>query len=154
MKHELANEMATAAFAAALAEVLPAGGCVIYLLGDLGAGKTTFTRHLLAALGHQGSVKSPTYTLVEPYQLATRQIYHFDLYRLSDPEELEFMGIRDYLDEGSLLLIEWPNKGEPITPSADLIVHLRYDNALDSRRHLSLETNSQLGQSILAQISV
>lgn len=132
----LEDEHATQRIAQLLAQHIRAG--IVYLNGNLGAGKTTLTRYWLQALGHKGTVKSPTYTLVEPYQLQSRAVYHFDLYRLNDPFELELMGIRDYAeDENALLLIEWPEKGQPVLARADVELTLSLDEA-QQVRHLQI----------------
>lgn len=119
----LNNEEDTQNLAEVLAQHFTAG--VIYLIGDLGAGKTTLTRYLLQTMGHKGAVKSPTYTLVEPYMIEGKDVFHFDLYRLNDPYELELMGIRDYLETpNALFLFEWPSKGGEEIPEADLIINI------------------------------
>ncbi|WP_337842317.1 tRNA (adenosine(37)-N6)-threonylcarbamoyltransferase complex ATPase subunit type 1 TsaE [Rheinheimera sp.] len=145
----LDDEMATAALARALAPLLRQGA-VLYLKGDLGAGKTTFSRYLLQALGHQGNVKSPTYTLVEPYQLGELTAYHFDLYRLRDPEELEFMGIRDYFSASTLCLIEWPERGYGLLAPADLELQLQLQCG---QRTASLTAGNSKAAQWLTQLS-
>lgn len=138
MKHHLKDQQSTLDFAAKLAALLPDKG-MVFLHGPLGAGKTTLVRGILQALGHTGSTKSPTYTLVEPYQIEQRKFYHFDLYRIDDPEELEYMGFRDYLDDCALCLIEWPDKGGDFLPLADLELSLSYEG---EQRSIKLKRNN------------
>ncbi|WP_412501108.1 tRNA (adenosine(37)-N6)-threonylcarbamoyltransferase complex ATPase subunit type 1 TsaE [Shewanella chilikensis] len=146
---QLADETQTVAFGRQLAALISAP-LTIYLTGELGAGKTTFSRGLIQALGHQGAVKSPTYTLVEPYELEGIEVYHFDLYRLSDPEELEFMGIRDYFNDRSLCIIEWPEQGMGCLPAADIHLHIKYAN---TGREVSLQAGSDKGKVLLRKIT-
>ncbi|GGE71605.1 tRNA (adenosine(37)-N6)-threonylcarbamoyltransferase complex ATPase subunit type 1 TsaE [Shewanella carassii] len=146
---QLADETQTVALGRQLAALISAP-LTIYLTGELGAGKTTFSRGLIQALGHQGAVKSPTYTLVEPYELEGIEVYHFDLYRLSDPEELEFMGIRDYFNERSLCIIEWPDRGMGCLPAADIHLHIKYAN---TGREVSLQAGSDKGKVLLRKIT-
>ena len=122
---------------------------VIYLIGDLGAGKTTLTRYWLQSMGHQGAVKSPTYTLVEPYSIRGKDIFHFDLYRLNDPYELELMGIRDYLETpDALFLFEWPSKGGDEIPKAGLIINIEKSED-DLARTAALSFSSEALQQAL-----
>ena len=146
----LDDEQATAALARAMAPLVQPGA-VLYLHGDLGAGKTTFSRYLLQALGHQGNVKSPTYTLVEPYQLGELTAYHFDLYRLRDPEELEFMGIRDYFSASTLCLIEWPERGYGLLAPADLELKLQL---IQGQRSVCLTAATAKAEAWLEQLQL
>jgi tRNA threonylcarbamoyladenosine biosynthesis protein TsaE len=123
MKKYLNSTEATEQFGAALWTILPETG-VIFLQGELGAGKTTLVRGFLRGAGFTGAVKSPTFTLVEEYSLGERKIFHFDLYRLSDPEELEWIGIRDYFSQNCLCFIEWAERGTGFLPTPDAIISL------------------------------
>ncbi|EWH00227.1 tRNA (adenosine(37)-N6)-threonylcarbamoyltransferase complex ATPase subunit type 1 TsaE [Halomonas sp. BC04] len=122
----------------------------VYLEGELGAGKTTLTRGILRAHGHEGAVKSPTYTLVEPYEIGGMRLYHFDLYRLGDPEELEFIGGRDLFADDALCIVEWPCRGAGWLPEPDLRITLSLG---EPGRAASLEAFSELGRSVLATLS-
>jgi len=144
----LESTQATEALGARLAPVI-APGCIVYLSGDLGAGKTTLVRGLLRALGRQGPIKSPTFTLVETYTTGALRLIHLDLYRLADAEELEFIGLRDFLDGEAILLIEWPERGSGVLPAADLEAHLTYARA---GRLCQLQAESELGQGMLDQL--
>lgn len=144
----IADAAAMEALGAALARALD-GGLLVHLDGELGAGKTTLVRGVLRGLGHAGSVRSPTYTLVEPYELAGRHVYHLDLYRLADPEELEWIGIRDLLDADSLALIEWPERGAGVLPAADLEIAIAY---FGTGRSVTLTAHSAAGERVVGQI--
>lgn len=127
----------------------PENSLVVYLNGELGAGKTTLTRSIIQSFGHKGNVKSPTYTLVEEYQLDPYAVYHFDLYRLSDPEELEFIGIRDYFRPQTLGLLEWPEKGFGVIPEADLIIQIDYK---DEGREITLSPQNSKTEQIISAL--
>ncbi|KAA0012567.1 tRNA (adenosine(37)-N6)-threonylcarbamoyltransferase complex ATPase subunit type 1 TsaE [Billgrantia pellis] len=148
MRVRLDDEERQVVFGQRLGDAL-AGRGRVYLEGELGAGKTTLARGVLRAYGHEGAVKSPTYTLVEPYELAGRRIHHFDLYRLGDPEELEFIGGRDLFVDDALCLVEWPSRGVGWLPSPDLVVTLRLNG---SGRLAALEAFSDHGRGVVAAL--
>ena len=195
MIYRLNDEAATVALGAGIAAAIAkifwsakpaqeqsAAGLTLYLLGDLGAGKTTLSRGIINGLGHRGAVKSPTYTLVEPYEIsycqslansdgggnngnrsgdaeastAKRPVYHFDLYRLADPAELEFLGLDDYFSALSLCLIEWPERGAGFIPAADIKLTLEdYRIATPEQsigRELLCEAGSAVGESVLKNL--
>jgi len=145
IEKEVYGEEAMERFGKAFSSSLRVGG-VVYLEGDLGMGKTTLVRGVLRGLEYEGPVKSPTYTIVEPYELEDLEVFHFDLYRVTDAEELEYMGIRDYFNDGSLCLIEWAEMGEGVLPEADVIVSL---SLINQGRYVSLEAKTLKGNDIL-----
>lgn len=149
LKKRVETEEEMLALGAQLAAALPAG-FVMYLHGTLGAGKTTFTRGILRGFGHQGKVKSPTYTLVEPYTLNHHIIYHFDLYRLKDPMELDYMGIQDYFTATAVCLVEWPDKGESQLPPADLDCYIEL---MGEARDVRFESHTAKGVSVLKALT-
>ena len=126
-----------------------AADLMIYLRGPLGAGKTTFARGFLRGLGYTGVVKSPTYTLVEPYSFDSMMCYHFDLYRLADPEELEFTGARDYFNDNDVCLVEWPEKAEGFLPPADWVCEFSHHN---EGRDLIISALTEKGKSLMLQV--
>ena len=125
------------------------GGAIVYLTGDLGTGKTTLVRGVLRGLGHRGPVRSPTFTLVEPYAVGPLPVYHLDLYRLGDPEELEYLGLRDYLEPGVLWLVEWPERGTGHLPRPDVRVSIEYRG---TGRRLELTAETGHGRRVLDQM--
>ena len=147
-EHQLDDETQMCALGAKLAKLLHPG-LVIFLEGDLGAGKTTFTRSMLRALGVDGPVKSPTYALLESYHLADVDSFHFDLYRLADAEELEYLDVRDYLTEQSICVFEWPERGQKLLPSADITCYIGIDGAA---RHVRFFAASGPGRKILSML--
>lgn len=145
----LPDESALVAFAQDCAPLLGGGG-VVYLHGSLGAGKTTFARALLRALGVTERIKSPTYTLIEPYATPSLQAWHLDLYRIADPRELEWLGLDALADPDALVLVEWPERGADALPSADVL--LRLTHAGEGRRAL-VSAGSARGQRILGALA-
>ncbi len=145
----LRHEQATRDIAAQIASIC-AHPCIIYLQGELGAGKTTFCRGFLRALGVEGAIKSPTYTLVEPYETKTGKVFHFDLYRLSDSDELEYIGLRDYLESDAICLFEWPERGQPSLPKPDL--NLKFE-MLGDGRELTIQAFTPIGMNVLAGLN-
>lgn len=148
---QLPDPEATDALGAALAATLPkaAAAVVVFLRGELGAGKTTCTRSFLRALGVSGLVRSPTYTLVETYELRNRCAVHVDLYRLSGPSDMEALGLREYLDADHIVLIEWPERGGAALPTPDLDIELRYadeGSGAGGGRQAMLSAGSDLGR--------
>ena len=140
------DEEAMVEFGGKIAETLLMGA-VITLNGDLGAGKTTLSRGILNRLGHSGAVKSPTYTIVEPYQLDIGSVYHFDLYRVNDPQELDYIGFTDYLAQASLSLIEWPERGYGYLAGKDIGIEIEH---LRSGRQVSVSAETDKGRDMLA----
>ncbi len=145
---QLENEQATVSLGGQLAKACQQS-VVIFLHGELGAGKTTLSRGFVQGMGHTGRVKSPTYALVEPYQLGEWSVSHFDLYRLCDPEELEYMGIRDYFADNSLCLIEWPEKGKGMLPEPDLELWLAYQG---EQRVVRIQGHTEVGKAIVRAV--
>jgi tRNA threonylcarbamoyladenosine biosynthesis protein TsaE len=146
---ELSSEAEQLAFGGRLAAALMPG-VTVFLRGDLGVGKTTLCRGIVNGMGFKGNVKSPTYTLVEPYEVAGQMLYHFDLYRLGEPSELEYMGCRDYFDEVSICLIEWPERGDGVLPEADLEVEIQVRGR---GRRLLCQARSEQGLAVLARLN-
>ncbi len=145
---ELNGEALQEALGGLLASVCPVP-CIIFLQGDLGAGKTTLARGFLHGLGYQGNVKSPTYTLLEPYELQDFNCYHFDLYRLADADELEYLGVQDLLDGQAVLLVEWPERGEGFLPEADLVIEIQHSGRA---RKVSIEAKTSAGTRVIQRL--
>ena len=143
----LKDETSTLRAGNLLAEVSGGSG-FIYLCGDLGTGKTTLSRGVVRYFGYRGAVKSPTFTIVEPYELDHYRIYHFDLYRLTDPEELEFLGVDEYFSQDSLCLVEWPEKGADFLPKPDLVVELKVCNR---GRTMKIYPRSTIGKMMMTR---
>lgn len=150
LKIELPDLMATQALAGTMAQAIRPGLC-IYLEGDLGAGKTTFVRGVLTALGYNAAIKSPTFTLVESYGIDGMDIYHFDLYRLSDPSELDYIGLRDYMSENAVSFFEWADKGQGHIPMADIVIKF---NINKTGRTAVINANTEQGLKVLQALTI
>ncbi len=143
--HHLADEAATLALGAEIAAILHPG-LIVFLRGNLGAGKTTLARGILRGLGYQGKVKSPTYNLVELYKISRLYFYHFDFYRFNDPIEWEDAGFREYFNADSICLVEWPEKADGLLPTADLQVLL---SITETGRNVEIQAGTEAGRQCL-----
>jgi tRNA threonylcarbamoyladenosine biosynthesis protein TsaE len=141
-----ASEAETEALGRRLAPLL-AEVCLVYVRGPLGAGKTTLVRGLLRGLGYEGPVKSPTFSLLEPYEIGEVRLCHFDLYRITDPQELEYLALRDYIGSEYLCVIEWPERAGPLLPPPDLDVMIRPSN--NEGRELRMQASTPAGAAVL-----
>lgn len=150
MERHLGTPEHTDALGNALAAALAGDGAVITLHGELGAGKTSLVRAVLRGLGHEGRVPSPTYTLLESYEPAGRSVRHLDLYRLADPDELEFLGFRDLIEPDHVIFIEWPERGGDLVPGPDLAIRLEYEGR---GRHITIDSPTERGRRIVTRLS-
>lgn len=148
MMIKISDEQSMMAFGARLARACTEGS-IIYLIGDLGAGKTTLARGFLRACGHAGPIRSPTYTLVEHYSMPDKEIFHIDLYRLSDPEEVEYLGLTDLVTDKVIGMIEWPERALGMIPKADISCEIQF--GAEGQRDLSLNAYSERGIRIVEQ---
>lgn len=146
----LENVEATERLGAAIVNVIQ-DGMLIFLQGDLGVGKTSLVRGALRQLGYQGAVKSPTYTLLEEYSLVGKDIIHFDLYRLTDPEELDLIGIRDYFNGKTCCFVEWPERGKTHLPQEDLVIQMSHTAA---GREVQITAASDRGRQLTKALKV
>lgn len=145
---EIQNEEAMQSFGSRMSKYIEPG-TVIFLCGDLGAGKTTFTRGFLRGLGYEGHVKSPTYTIVESYELNKTTVFHFDFYRVKDPLELEYIGIEEYFTPQSICIIEWPEIVLAMLPRCDLIINIKIE---ENSRHLHIEAETNVGKQLIGHL--
>lgn len=148
-QEEVADEAASVALARCFADHL-VPPCVIYLQGDLGAGKTLFARAYIHALGYEGYVKSPSYGLLETYEVGDKSVLHLDLYRIEDPEELEYLAIRDLFEKNTVLMVEWPDRGKHYLPRPDLVL---FFGEMNETRFIRCHPFTEFGRELASKVN-